>query len=94
MRAPKKAGCLLEQARVACEKAAPTVSRADHIRPRSVPPHAREANMKRRFRCRIGLHKWLIRQDAPDTGRYYGCAYCDRMQDSEGTPIHVGPAAG
>lgn len=50
--------------------------------------------MKRRLRCRLGLHKWLIKQDAPDAGRYYGCAYCDWMQDSEGTPIHVGPAAG
>jgi len=35
--------------------------------------------MTRRLRCRVGLHKWVIRQDARDASRYYGCRFCDKM---------------
>ena len=42
--------------------------------------------MKRPLRCRLGLHKWVLKQDTPDGGRYHGCARCDRMQESEYRP--------
>lgn len=37
--------------------------------------------MKRRLRCRLGLHKWVIKQDSPDAPRYHGCRFCDKIRD-------------
>lgn len=42
--------------------------------------------MKRRLRCRLRLHKWILKQDARDAARYYGCRYCDKTLDIEDRP--------
>jgi hypothetical protein len=43
--------------------------------------------MRRRLRCRLGLHKWVVKQDSRDAPRYYGCLYCDKMQDLDDWPV-------
>ena len=39
--------------------------------------------MNRRLRCRLGLHKWVLKQDSRDAPRYYGCCRCDEIMDSQ-----------
>jgi hypothetical protein len=39
--------------------------------------------MKQRLRCRVGLHKWVAKQDSSDAPRYLGCVYCDKTTDVE-----------
>jgi hypothetical protein len=33
--------------------------------------------MKRRMRCNLNGHKWVVKQDSKESPRYYGCLYCD-----------------
>jgi hypothetical protein len=42
--------------------------------------------MKRRLRCRVRFHKWVIKEDARDAPRYWGCRYCDATRDIEDLP--------
>lgn len=39
--------------------------------------------MKRRLRCRVGLHRWALKQDSPDSPKYIGCLDCNEAQDPE-----------
>lgn len=43
--------------------------------------------MTRRLRCRLGWHKWVVRQDSRDAPRYHSCIYCDKIMDQVGRPI-------
>lgn len=43
--------------------------------------------MKRRLRCRLGLHKWVVKQDSTDGPRYHGCRYCDKILDLDSRPF-------
>lgn len=43
--------------------------------------------MKRRLRCRLGMHKWMVKQDSPDAPKYHGCRYCDKILDDENRMI-------
>ena len=43
--------------------------------------------MKRRLRCRLGVHKWVLKQDASDAPRYHGCRFCDKILDDENRPV-------
>lgn len=45
--------------------------------------------MKRRLRCRVRFHKWVIKQDAPDADRYWGCRYCDAISALENRPTDM-----
>lgn len=45
-----------------------------------------EAEMKRRLRCRLQLHRWVTKQDSGDAPRYQGCLYCDKTRDPERWP--------
>lgn len=43
--------------------------------------------MKRRLRCRFGLHKWVVMQDSSDAPKYHGCRYCDKIMDPDKRPF-------
>lgn len=36
--------------------------------------------MPRPFRCRLMIHKWVVKQEASDSPRYVGCARCDAIK--------------
>lgn len=35
--------------------------------------------MKRPLRCRLGLHKRVLKRDETDGGKYYACTRCARI---------------
>jgi len=35
--------------------------------------------MSRRLRCRVKLHKWVLKQESRDAPRYFGCRFCDEV---------------
>ncbi|MFC9918885.1 hypothetical protein [Agromyces binzhouensis] len=41
------------------------------------------------FRCRIGIHKWVLHRE-PDTEPYYECARCAKVRVVELTMIGMG----
>ena len=41
------------------------------------------------FRCRLGIHKWVVRRE-PDTEPYFECARCSKVQVTELPMIGMG----
>ena len=56
---------------------------------RQSPLLEKEAHVNGRLRCKLRFHKWIIKQDAPEVHRYWGCRYCDATQDIEDRPTHM-----
>ena len=43
--------------------------------------------MDGRLRCKLRFHKWIVKQEASDTPRYWGCAYCEKRTDIDKYPV-------
>jgi hypothetical protein len=41
----------------------------------------RPSPLGKRFRCRLGIHKWVLRVN-DEGGQYYECRYCGKYHDT------------
>jgi hypothetical protein len=54
-----------------------------------VPCGFKVAIMKKPFRCRLGIHKWVVRRE-PDVAPYHECARCEKVRITEPRLIDLG----
>lgn len=47
--------------------------------------------MPRPFRCRLRIHKWVVKQLSPDAPPYVACAYCDALRDNRPENMQKSP---